>query len=96
MHRLCNVVNDDHLPEALRLLAKSTSKSCNCAILGNLFRERAQASMVPLTASQSPLATTKLVDDVFRNFTPASTGLVFASGLTPFAIVCVCGTRRGL
>ena len=88
MHRLCNVVDDDHPPEALRLLAKSTCKSCNCAILGNLFRERAQASMVPLTASQSPLATTKLVDDVFCNFTPASTGLVFPSSLTPFAIVC--------
>ena len=25
---------------------------------------------------------------MFRDFTPASAGLVFASGLTPFAIVC--------
>ena len=25
---------------------------------------------------------------MFRNFAPASTGLVFTSGLTPFAIVC--------
>ena len=68
--------------------SKSTSKSRPCAILGNPFRERAQASLVPLTASQAPLATTKLVDDVFRNFTPAGTGLTFASYLTPFAIVC--------
>ena len=60
MHRLCDVVDDDHLPEAQRLLAKSTSKSRDCAILGNLFCERAQASTVPLTASQSPLATMKL------------------------------------
>ena len=88
MHRLCDVGDDNHLPEALRLLAKSTSKSCDCAILGNLFRERAQASPVPLAASQAPLATTELVDDVFRNFTPAGTSLVFASHLTPFAIVC--------
>ena len=43
---------------------------------------------MPLTASQSPLTTTKLVDDVFCDFTPAGTGLVFASGLTPFVIVC--------
>ena len=88
MHRLCDVANDNHLPEALRLLAKSTSKSRDYAILGNLFRERAQASPVPLTASQAPLATTKLVDGVFRNFTPAGTGLTFACYLTPFAIVC--------
>ena len=52
MHRLCNVANDDHLPKALRLPAKSTSKSRDCAILGNLFWERAQASVVPLTGSQ--------------------------------------------
>ena len=65
MHRLCNVANNDHPPKALRLLAKSTTKSHDCAILGNLFREQAQASFVPLTASQLPLATTKLVDDVF-------------------------------
>ena len=88
MHCLCDVADDNHLPEALRLLAKSTSKSRDCAILGNLFRKRAQASPVPLAASQAPLATTKLVDDVFRNFTPAGTGLVCASHLTPFAIVC--------
>ena len=88
MHRLCDAGDDDHLPKALRLLAKSTSKSRDCAILGNLFRERAQASPVPLAASQAPLATTKLVDDVFRDFTPAGTGLSFACHPTPFAIVC--------
>ena len=88
MHRLCDVGDDNHLPKALRLLAKSTSKSRDCVILGNLFHECAQASPVPLTASQAPLATTKLVDDVFRNFMPAGTGLTFASYLTLFAIVC--------
>ena len=88
MHRLCNVADDDHLSEALRLLAKSTNKSRDCAILGNLFRERARASLVPLTASQSPLAATNLVDDMFRDFAPAGTGLVFASGLTLFAVAC--------
>ena len=43
---------------------------------------------MPLTASQLPPATTELVNCEFRNFTPAITGLVFASGLTPFAIAC--------
>ena len=57
-------------------------------MLGNMFGERAIASTVPLTAANAPLATTKLVDDVFRNFVPAGTGLVFAQGLSPFAIVC--------
>ena len=67
MHRLCDVADDNNLPESLRLLAKSTSKSRDCAILGNLFRERAQASPVPLAASQA------LVDCVFRNFTARGT-----------------------
>ena len=88
MHCSCDAGDDNHLPKALRLLAKSTSKSRDYAIFGNLFGERAQALPVPLTASQAPLATTKPVHDVFRNFTPAGTGLVFASHLTPFAVVC--------
>ena len=88
MHRLCSVADDANLPECHRLLAKSTSKSRDYAILANLFQERCGASAVPLTAANSPLATTTLVDDVFRSFTPASSGLVFAKGLSPFSIVC--------
>ena len=88
MYRLCSVAADANLPECHRLLAKSTSKSRDYAILSNLFQERCVASVVPLTPANSPLATTTLVDDAFRSFTPAGSGLLFAKGLSPFAIVC--------
>ena len=88
MHRLCGVAADADLPEVHQLLAKSTSKSRDYAIINNLFQERATSSTVPLTAANSPIATTTLVDDVFRSFTPATSGLTFGRGLTPFAIVC--------
>ena len=41
-----------------------------------------------MTLSNAPLATTKMVDDVFRSLNPSSTGLTFGAGLTPFAMVC--------
>ena len=88
MHRLCSVAADIDLPEVHRLLAKSASKSRDYAIINNLCQERCIASAIPLTASNSPLATTTLVDDVFRSFNPAPSGLTFARGLSPFAIVC--------
>ena len=55
MHRLCNVPNDAGLPEARRELAKSTSKSRDCAIIGNLLQERAQpVSYTHLTLPTTP------------------------------------------
>ena len=76
-------------PEAHRELAKSTSKSRDYAIIGNLLQERSQQSPVPLTMANAPLATTKLIDDVFRTFRPSGgNGLKFGSHLSPFAIVC--------
>jgi len=53
-----------------------------------MFIDRAVASPVPLTAANPPLATTKLTEEVFRSFAIAGTGLTFAAGLSPFAIVC--------
>ena len=89
MYRFCAVAADNNLPECHRLLAKSTAKSWDYAILQNLFQERCAASAtIPLTAANSPLATTTLVDDVFRSFSPAGSGLIFGKGLSPFAIVC--------
>ena len=88
MHRLTGAADDAGLPEAHKLLAKAPRKSADYALLGSLFRERAEASTVPLSATNAPLATTKLVTEVFRDFCPAGTGLVFAQGLSPFAIVC--------
>ena len=57
MHRLCGVVDDEHLPDVLKLLAKAPAKDQDYAIIGNAFRERAEASPVPLSSGQAPLAT---------------------------------------
>ena len=95
MYYLCNVIDDAGLPECHRLLAKSSNKGRDYAILNNLFRQRAQASPVPLTSSNAPLATTTLVDEVFRSFQPGGTGLAFGANLSPFAIVCE-GHRESL
>ena len=53
-----------------------------------MFAERAAASTVPLTTAMAPMATTKLVDEVFRSYMPGSDGLTFGKGLSPFAIIC--------
>jgi len=87
MHNLCNCVDDNGLPEVHRLLAKS-NKHRDYGILASLFSERASASPVPLTYATAPIPTTKLVEDVFRSFQVAGTGLVFTQGLSPFAIIC--------
>ena len=87
MYNWTGAVDDDTLPEVHRLLAKSP-KARDYGILSSLIHARVAASTVPLTASNAPLPTTKLVDDVFRSLMPAGTGLVFAQGLTPFAVVC--------
>ena len=84
---LTNSVNDDHLPEVHRLLARSP-KGRDYGILNQMFSERASVSAVPLTQASAPLATTKLVEDVFRNFRVSTTGLAFAEGLSPYSIVC--------
>ena len=36
----------------------------------------------------APTVTPKLVEDVFRSYQPAPTGLEFGRGLSPFAVVC--------
>ena len=87
MHRWCDVHDDAHLPGVHILLAKST-KSRDYAIINSLIQARVMASPVPLTLSNCPLPTTKLIDDVFRSLNPASPGLVFAYGLSPFTVVC--------
>ena len=88
MHTLCDCPDDDHLPEIHRLLAKSSSKSRDYAIISMQFVQQAQTSRVPLNSGCAPMATTKLVDEVFRSFRPGSTGLTFGVGLSPFSIVC--------
>ena len=87
MHRLCGVDRDDDLPPVHVLLVKS-GKGRAYGIIGALFAERAEASPVPLAIMNAPLATTKLVEEVFRQYMPGGNGREFAKGLTPFAIVC--------
>jgi hypothetical protein len=87
MHRLCGVTSDADLPEVHNLLLK-TAKGRVYGVLTSLFAQRTQASPVPLIVSSAPLATTKLVDDVFRTYMPGNDGMTFGKGLSPFAIVC--------
>ena len=87
MHRLCNAADDAALPEVHKLLAKAP-KGRDYAILRNAFSARAEASSVPLNAKSAPLATTKLVDDVFRSMNPYPSSSQPGSGLTPFAMIC--------
>ncbi len=88
MYRLCNVANDVDLPDVHQLLARASGKSQDYSIIQGLIHERTRASPVPLPPTCAPLPTTKLVDEVFRNFCPGGNGLIFGQGLTPFAIVC--------
>ncbi len=89
MHRWCDpCADDDHLPEVHQLLSKNTNKARDYAIVTSKIAERVAASPLPVTAANSPLASPKLVDEVFRALQPASTGQTFGSGLTPFAVIC--------
>ena len=87
VHRYCGVARDLDLPEVHNLLLK-TAKAQAHAVLYSLFQERAAASPVLLSEINAPLATTKLVDEVFRSYSPGGSGLSFGKGLTPFAIIC--------
>jgi hypothetical protein len=84
---MCNVTSDDQLPEVHGLLLK-TARHRMYGVLASLFARRAMASRVQLDSATAPLATTKLVDDVFRNYAPGGDGLTFGKGLSPFSIVC--------
>ena len=88
MYNVCNVADDDHLPEIHRLMA-SSPKGRAYAILAAELQTRAQSCNLPLVVGCLPMATTKLVDDVYRNFRPAgTTGLTYGEGLSPFSCIC--------
>jgi hypothetical protein len=87
MHRLCGVTSDVNLPEVHSLLLQ-TAKGRIYAVLTSLFATRAQASPVALNVATAPVASTKLVDDVFKCYAPGGDGLTFGKGLSPFAIIC--------
>jgi hypothetical protein len=87
MHRLCGVTSDVNLPKVHSLLLQ-TAKGRIYAVLTSLFATRAQASPVPLNVATAPVASTKLVDDVFKCYLPGGDGLTFGKGLSPFPIIC--------
>ena len=88
MHRLCGVGNDVDLPEVHVLLARAPNKAQDYSIIQGLIHVQTNASTIPLPVTCAPVPTTKLVDQVFRNFCPGVSGLVFGQGLSPFSIVC--------
>jgi threonine dehydrogenase-like Zn-dependent dehydrogenase len=68
MHRLCGVTSDVNLPEVHSLLLQM-AKGRIYTVLTSLFATRgAQALPVPLNvAMMAPVASTKLVDDMFNS-----------------------------
>jgi hypothetical protein len=58
------------------------------SILSAQLAARAQEANIGLISSSAPIATTKMVDEVFRNYNPNNDGLVFGKGLSPFGIMC--------
>jgi hypothetical protein len=89
MFLLCHCADDAGLPPVHALLLK-TRKAQQYGVLGSLFAQRAVASPVPLTSAMAPIATPRLVDDVFRSYAPGNDGMTFGKGLSPFAVVCPC------
>jgi hypothetical protein len=87
MQRLCNVTRDEDLPPIHALLVKA-GKGRAYGVLAAAFQNRATASPLPLTSTNAPLPTTKLVEEVFRQYAPGNDGREFGKGLSPFAIVC--------
>ena len=75
------------LPEVHTALV-NCPKSREYAVISALFAEQADATDLPISSANAPLATTRLVDDVFRSYVPGGTGLTFGKGLSPFSIVC--------
>ena len=63
----CGAAADADLPEIHQLLAKSSIRSQIQALVST--------SEVPLTLASAPLASTKLVDQVFRSLDPAGSGI---------------------
>jgi hypothetical protein len=87
LQRLCGVARDEDLPEIHHLLLKAP-KSRVYSILSAQLAARAQEANIGLISSSAPVATTKMVDEVFRNYNPNNDGLVFGKGLSPFGIMC--------
>ena len=87
MYNLCNVTQDDHLPEIHNAIANAPKGRCY-AIVQNAAQVRARASVLAINALNMIVVTPKQVDQVFRSFTIACNGLEFGKGNSPFAVIC--------
>ena len=87
LHLLCDVTDDANLP-AVHLVLLKSSKHNTYSALNSLFVDRARATSLPVDSSFAPVASPKLVEDVFRTYAPGSDGMTFGKGLSPFSIVC--------
>ena len=88
LQNLCDVDDDDSLPEVHRLIAKSP-KAKDYGIVQSMIDQRVLGLGNHLISStNAPLATPALTDEVFRAFHISDTGQTLGQGLTPFAIVC--------
>ena len=95
IQRLTDANDDASLPEVHRLVAASGKHQAH-GIIASLVQARAIASEVPLTASNWPIISPKLVDTLFRHYQPYATGQVFAEGFSPFAMLCEGHSERDL
>ena len=77
MHRLCGVAADVDPPKVHILSARAPNKAQDYTIIQGLIHVRTNASPIPLPVTCAPVPTTKLVDQVFPNFCPGGSGLVF-------------------
>ena len=84
----CGAATDDDLPSVHKLLARSDGKARDFGIIQAEVEQRVLSGDVPLTMANCPLVTTRLVEEVFRQYQLAHPGLRFARGLSPFSIVC--------
>ena len=87
MKRLTDSATENDLPAVHRLLINNP-KANGYSLINASLQERALSSTIPLSPHSSPLVTTKIMDEVFRQHQPGGTGQTFGTGLTPFAVIC--------
>jgi hypothetical protein len=83
----CSITAEANLPTAHKLLLQAP-RNKEYSILNTCFATRANASPLPITTTNAPLAIPSLVDQVFRCYNPANNGLTLGNGLSPFHIIC--------
>ena len=87
LYNWTNVDTDDTLPEIHRLLA-AAPKDRTYGIVSEKLLTRTATSPVPLTDTNAPIVTTKMIDEIYRGYRWPNSGQEFAAGLSPFAVVC--------